>query len=210
MPEGATEYESWLGAVAGLRRPAAPRALFAALFVRHHRQAEGRDPQGGDARTGDAHGRGHADGARHQTRDAHRDRRAALSFGARLLRHAKPVVRRPRAGARALRRRAPARRHRKAQARPALSGADAFRAAPAPARRGEAALRHLLDRIRREHRLALPARSEEADDRMVGAGDQRELRQQRGGLHHAAVLGRGAARIRARPAARCPAPTCAS
>ena len=49
LPEGATEYESWLGGRAALRRTAAPGALFAALFVRHDRQTQGRDPQGRNA-----------------------------------------------------------------------------------------------------------------------------------------------------------------
>ena len=64
--------------------------------------------------------------------------------------------------------------------------------------------------VRRQHRLALSARSEEADDRLVGAGDQRELCEQRGRLHHAADLAGGARHIRAPPGARSPAPTCAS
>ena len=210
VPAGATEYEGWLAASPAYDGPPRKRALLAALLVRHHRPAEGREAPAARARAGRARHRDHADRARHQAGHAHRDRRAALSFGARLLRHAEPVVRRPRAGARALRRRAAARRHRDAQARPALSGADPFRAAAAAARRGEAALRPVVGAVRRQHRLALPAGREEADDRLVGAGDQRELRQQRGGLHHPAVLGRSAAPIRAPPAGRCPAPTCAS
>ena len=44
--------------------------------------------------------------------------------------------------------------------RPTLSGADHVRAAAAPARRGEAPLRPLLDALRRLDRLALPARGE--------------------------------------------------
>ena len=43
--------------------------------------------------------------------------------------------------------------------------------------------------VRRQHRLALPARGEEADDRLVGAGDQRKLCEQRSRVHHAAVVG---------------------
>ena len=56
---------------------------------------------------------------------------------------------------------------------------------------------------RRLDRLALPARSEEADDRLVGPGDQRELCVERGRLHHAAARRRNRAPIRARPAGRC-------
>ena len=55
-------------AAAALRRSAAQGALFAALFVRHHRQAEGRDAPSGGARQMRAHDRDHADRARHQAR----------------------------------------------------------------------------------------------------------------------------------------------
>ncbi len=105
--------------------------------------------------------------------------------------------------------RTPARRHRAPQARPALSGADAFRAAAAPARRGEAPPRSLVDRIRRQHGLAVSTRGEEADDRLVGAGDQRELCQQRG--RFVTLLTSQEAKTHpARPGVRCRAPTCVS
>ena len=71
-------------------------------------------------------------------------------------------------------------------------------------------LRPLLGPVRRQHRLALPARSEEADDRLVGAGDQRELRSSEAGF--ITLLSSEESRTHpgsaGRPAA--PAPTCAS
>src|SRR4029077_20814038 len=188
-----------------LRRPAAPGARIDPLLVRHHRAAEGRQARGAAARADGAHDRDLADRARHRAGHAHRARRAALSLGAGRLWHAGAAQWRHAHHARALRGRTAARRHRETQTRPALSGADPLRAAAAPARRGEAALRPLLGRVRREHRLALPSASQAPDDRLVGSGDQRELCVERGRLHHAAFLGgiahasglgRGAARGR--------------
>ena len=60
------------------------------------------------------------------------------------------------------------------------------------------------------HRLALPARGEEADDRLVGAGDQRELRAAARRASSRSCRRRNRARIRARPGVRSRAPRCAS
>jgi len=57
--------------------------------------------------------------------------------------------------------------------------------------------------LRRIDRLALPARVKN-DDRLVGPVIKRELREQRGRLHHGCCRRRNRARIRARPGVRLP------